>query len=132
MIALFAQFKLYIIAGAIAVLLSGIWYAHHHVYEQGRAAQLAIDTPKLELLRVAQDVNEGNAKVLVAVQASAAACEAGRIADAQEANRVTAERNLLVVSLTAKAKASQARLADELKGRCKAWADQPACISVQP
>jgi len=116
---------LYAIAFAAAVALYLFW-AHHEraIGRDEDAAKIAAISAQLV---EAQSANRSNNDAIKALQEANHQCEAGRIADKDAQTKALQDRDAAQVKLSKDAANARATLQALLAGRCKAWADQPAC-----
>jgi hypothetical protein len=116
---------LYAIAFIAAVMLYLFWA--HHERAIGRDEDAAQITKITAQLLDAQSANRSNNDAIKALQQANHACEAGRLADQDAQKKALQDRDTAQAKLSKDAAAARATLQALLAGRCKAWADQPAC-----
>jgi hypothetical protein len=113
---------------ALALVVCGGWYMHHRVYQDGYDAAHKADE---KALKDASDANVAMKSALAAAESAAAECAAAREADqkaAEIAANMAMEARKRIAASAAKA---NKKLADLMAGECKAWAQAPACGSME-
>ena len=111
---------------AFGALMLGMW-AIHHERAIGRAEKQAeVDTLTANVAKIT-DANKSCADVLTQVKFSQAQCETGRLADQVATAKAVDAGVAAQKKLAADASAARTKLAALLTGRCKDWANQPAC-----
>jgi predicted negative regulator of RcsB-dependent stress response len=111
----------------LAMLLAAGWRIHHNVYESGVQAQAAKDKVLIDQLSSA---NSNFREIVAQVESDKAACENGRIADANASKAATDAADKARAGLIADANTARRKLADKMSGECREWASQPACGST--
>jgi chromosome condensin MukBEF ATPase and DNA-binding subunit MukB len=119
--------KDWLYAAAFATAVAGYLYWAHHERAIGRAQEQAQITDLQTRLTEAQSANRSNDDAIKALQAANHLCEAGRIADQAAQTKALQDRDTAQAKLSKDAATARSKLQALLAGRCKAWADQPAC-----
>lgn len=119
--------KDWLYAGAFALAVAGYLFWAHHERAIGRAQDAAKIVAISAQLTEAQSANRSNADAIKALQEANHQCEAGRLADQSAQVAALKDRDIAQAKLSKDAAAARTKLQALLAGRCKAWADQPAC-----
>jgi len=110
--------------GAIIVFV--LWWDHRE-RQIGRDESAAQITTLNGQLADAQSANRSNADAIKALQSANHQCESGREADREAQATALKDRDAVAAKLNKDAAAARATLQALLAGRCKDWAQQPAC-----
>jgi hypothetical protein len=122
-----------IIAGVVAVMIAVLFWNHHEraIGEaRSKDAIATLDKTIADLqgqLGDAQSANQACDGTIKRLELDKATCESGRVADKAAQASTLAARNATEVKLKQDAASARAKLQASLAGRCKAWADEPAC-----
>jgi hypothetical protein len=122
-----------IIAGIVAVLIAVLFWNHHEraIGEARNAAAIATLDKTISGLQgqltEAQSANQACDGSITRLELDKQTCESGRVADRQAQATTLAARNATEIKLKRDATAAHTKLQALLEGRCKAWADEPAC-----
>jgi len=126
-----------IIAGVVAVLIAVLFWNHHEraIGEaRSKDAIATLDKTIADLqgqLGDAQSANQACDGSITRLELDKATCEKGRLADQQLQATTIAAHNASEIKLKQAAAVARTKLQELLAGRCKAWADEPAC-GVEP
>jgi hypothetical protein len=119
--------KDWLYAAAFAMAVAGYLFWAHHQRAIGRAQDAAKIVAISAQLTEAQSANRSNADAIKALQEANHQCEAGRLADQSAQAVALKDRDIAQAKLSKDAATARTKLQALLAGRCKAWADQPAC-----
>jgi len=113
--------------GLVVAIVIALLAWNHHERAIGRAQADAKIAAIQAQLTEAQSANESGERAIDALKSANGQCEAGRLADKAAQAKALQDRDAAKAKLAQDATAARAKLKAVLAGRCKAWADLPAC-----